>query len=512
MPPTEPLPPSGRSALRSGLLPAAVVAAVVLGIVARFLTTSPLWLDEALSVNIASLPVGDIPDALRHDGHPPLYYWLLHGWMSLFGDGDVAVRALSGLLSVATLPLAWAAGRRMAGRGGAAWAVVVLALSPFAVRYATEARMYALVMFLVAAGYVVLARVLSTPRTLDVVLLAGIAAALLWTHYWALYLIAATGGLLVMRWWRQPARRRATLAAASAIALGSTTFVAWLGVFVDQAAHTGTPWASPSRPTTIVDVTLADLGGGGFAEARLYGIAVVVLVLLAAFARPSARAGAAVELGDRVVPLVRDELVVVGTALALGTLAGYAAGGAYASRYASVVVPVVLLVAAIGLTRLSGGWLRWGLSAALLGLAVVGIAHNAVDARTQVQDLGDTIAAGASPGDVVVACPDQLGPSLERALRGVPVEVVPYPAGGDPRFVDWRDYAQRNADADPVAFAEAAIERAGPGAVWVVWNGSYRTFTEQCETLVIHLGARRSGTILATAGDAFEPANLHRFG
>ena len=52
--------------------------------------------------------------ALRHDGSPPLYYLLLHFWMDVFGQSDVAVRALSGVLSLATLPLAWFAGRRVA--------------------------------------------------------------------------------------------------------------------------------------------------------------------------------------------------------------------------------------------------------------------------------------------------------------------------------------------------------------------------------------------------------------
>src|SRR3546814_973286 len=95
-----------------------VAALVAVGMVLRFVTTSPLWLDEALSVNIASLPLGDIGDALRQDGHPPLYYWLLHGWMSVFGDGDVAVRSLSGVAGLLALPLAWEAGRRRAGTVG----------------------------------------------------------------------------------------------------------------------------------------------------------------------------------------------------------------------------------------------------------------------------------------------------------------------------------------------------------------------------------------------------------
>ncbi len=37
------------------------VGALVVGVVLRFVTRSPLWLDEALSVNIAHLPIGDIP-------------------------------------------------------------------------------------------------------------------------------------------------------------------------------------------------------------------------------------------------------------------------------------------------------------------------------------------------------------------------------------------------------------------------------------------------------------------
>ena len=134
----------------------AVVVGLALAAVAfRFVTRSPLWLDEALSVNIARLPLGDIPEALRHDGHPPLYYFLLHGWMELFGDGDAAVRALSGVFGLALFPLMWVAGRRLAGRQGAWAAVLVLAVSPYAIRYSTETRMYSLVMVLGLAAWLV---------------------------------------------------------------------------------------------------------------------------------------------------------------------------------------------------------------------------------------------------------------------------------------------------------------------------------------------------------------------
>ena len=96
-----------------------LAAAVVL----RFASRSDLWLDEALTVNIARLPLRDLPDALRHDGAPPLYYALLHVWMLVFGDGDFAVRALSGVIGVATLPVAYFAGLPARRRRPAAPAV-----------------------------------------------------------------------------------------------------------------------------------------------------------------------------------------------------------------------------------------------------------------------------------------------------------------------------------------------------------------------------------------------------
>jgi mannosyltransferase len=80
------------------LVTVAVVSSV-LGVVLRLMPRSALWLDEALSVNIASLPLGDIPSALERDGHPPLYYFLLHFWLEL-GSSDWWVRTLSAIVSV----------------------------------------------------------------------------------------------------------------------------------------------------------------------------------------------------------------------------------------------------------------------------------------------------------------------------------------------------------------------------------------------------------------------------
>jgi uncharacterized membrane protein len=469
-----------------------------------------MWLDEALSVNISKLSRPDLLAALRHDGHPPLYYLLLHVWMRAFGDGDIAARSLSGIISVATLPLAWLAGKRLAGVTGARWSLALLALSPFAIRYATEARMYALVMFLVLCLALVLDNLLERPRPSGVVSLAVISGALLWTHYWSLYLLATIGGLLIVRWWRDRGTREVTRWAILGLGLGGLLWLPWVPSLLSQAAHTGTPWALPSRPTVIAQVTLADFGGGGFAEALLLGTLLAVFAV-AAFAH-----------GDRVPavsaslrPLdVRVLATVAGGTLLVGSGASYVTGSAYASRYGSVIAPFFLVVAAVGITRLRPTWIQVALIATAGALALAALGHNIRDQRTRADDIAATIAAHATSGaDVVVVCPDQLGPSLARALdqEHSPLTLVPYPGGGDAHVVDWRDYEERSAKADPVAFAQMVLAKADGAPIWLLWNGEYRTFEGQCEELEGALAKARGAQPSVAFTGAFEHGNLVRF-
>jgi mannosyltransferase len=499
-----------------------VVLAVVAGLVLRFVQRSDLWLDEALSVNIASLPLGDITDALRHDGHPPLYYALLHGWMQLVGDSDQAVRALSGIFSVAALPLAWIAGRRIGGRPVALAALVLLAVSPFAVHYGSETRPYSLVMLLVLAGWLLLDDALRRPTVARLVGLAVLSGVLLLTHYWSMWLLAAVGLCLLWRAWRGPSpaeeaghrgpiERRSALRCAAALAGGLVIFLPWVGLFLHQAEHTGTPWATVVRPTAAVALTFEDFGGGDFLEARLLGIVLAVLVLLGLTGL--ARDGRHIELDLRTRPPVRWEALTVVLTLGLALAASYAATSTYATRYASVFFPILLLVSAAGLACFVGRAGRAVAYAAVIGLGLacsVVIAFSAP--RTQAGVIADAIVADAAPGDLVVVCPDQLGPATEHQLSDEDVEVVAYPTLGDARFVDWEDYGERNAAADPNAIAAEVDERAGPdAAVWLVLSGDYRTFEGQCEALAASLSSLRpaGGPVVAEDGDEyFEHAGL----
>ena len=352
-----PHPPSRHRALW-----AVAFAAAAAGAALRFIAPSPMWLDEALSVNIASLSIGDAVEALRHDGHPLLYYVLLGVWLDTFGDSDFAARSLSGLFSLAAAAVIWAAARRRLGAEAARYAAVLALTSPFLVRYGSEARMYALAVLLAAAGWLVTERAVERRSLARLAAVALVVAAGLHTHYWMIWLTLAASAVLAVRWLRAPGSREVLTPVLAAYACGWIGFAAWLPVLVEQALHTGTPWAKWARPAEVAVETIEALGGGTRFEPVLLGVALAGAAVLGATLVRTGASG--VELGwpgrHPGAPLA----AVAALTLAGGGLAAMALGSAFEARYTAVVVPLVLALAARGLAGLP----RW-LAPAALGRA-----------------------------------------------------------------------------------------------------------------------------------------------
>ena len=143
---------------------AALFVLVALGTLLRFwaIGAKTIWLDEAFSIWVANQPLWDGWGWLiKLDQHPPLYYTLLAIWQALFGDAQGVVRMFSALCSTGAMLFFYLAAKRITRDDiTALLATLILALSPFHVRFAQETRMYALLTLLAAAAIYFAARTL----------------------------------------------------------------------------------------------------------------------------------------------------------------------------------------------------------------------------------------------------------------------------------------------------------------------------------------------------------------
>lgn len=469
----------------------------------RVTAPSPLWLDEALSVHIAGLGFGDMVEALRHDGHPSLYYLLLGWWMDLFGDSNGAARALSGVVSLATVPVLWAIGRRRSPQLGAVAALVGLT-SPFLLRYGTEVRMYALLTFLSACAWLALERAAEQPTLRRLSLLAFFTAALIHTHYWTFWLIGAALALIATVALMDRDQRPLMVKLGGAVVAGSATFVVWLSVFFEQLGSTGTPWADRARPAEIVVESMQAVGGNNRFEGELFGAIILVFVLLGAI---GIRRGDAIELRFSRGPLF-VALVAVAATLAIGGGIALVTAGAFEGRYTAVVVPFILLLAARGLSLLPG----WIGTAALAVFVLFGLAIGVDEARRDRSQAGEVAAAIDSqhqPGDIVAFCPDQVGPATHRALQAE-LAAVAYPRG-DGNLIDWQDYADVIADTPPEDFLARVDQVAAGRDIWLVTGLGYKSLGNRCEAIIESLNRTHRPHQVISPSEVFEPMLLTRY-
>ncbi len=241
-----------REWLRSNRFEVAVGALTVLAIALRFylIGSKTVWLDEAFSIWLARQPLWEMYDWLvRIDQHPPLYYTLLDGWIAIFGDLQGPVRGLSALCSALAVPVFYAGVRRLADKPTALIAVFILAISPFHIRYAQEARMYGLLTLAVAAALYCVAVILrdrNAPRRVWWGLAISQAAVMLTHNTAAVYFPVALNLALVLIFFNAKSQRSKDAEEKSAeSAFTSSGFIrCWL-IFQGVALLLWSPWAWP---------------------------------------------------------------------------------------------------------------------------------------------------------------------------------------------------------------------------------------------------------------------------
>jgi mannosyltransferase len=186
-----------------------LTSVLILGLILRIIAISErgIWYDDAFSIFLAQRSLGDIVNGTAADTMPPLYYFLLHIWLTA-GQSITWIRLLNVLLSLAVVFMLFLIGRDISGWNTGLAAAFLGAISPLQIYHAQEVRMYSLLV-LTQLAYVwffyQIWRMESQSRSSRLTWLALIVCgtAAMYSHNLAVFGLAApTLFLLLQRRWR----------------------------------------------------------------------------------------------------------------------------------------------------------------------------------------------------------------------------------------------------------------------------------------------------------------------
>lgn len=465
----------------------ACVSLLLLGFGVRLygLTYHSLWLDETVSVYLASFPPLEIlrQGMFLQEPNPPLYHLLLHFWMRLFGSGEAAVRMMSALPGTLYLAPIYLLGRRLLSPRVALIATLLVAIDPFLVWYSQEARMYALVATLSLWSLYCLVRAMEAPRWSWWSAYVGVTVASLYTHFYAVLLLPAElVFLLVYAWRRGTALRRGALA----WALSLLCFSPWLWRAWDVSA-TAPSWRPSLGLGAMVMACLeafsmrcVPLTGVARASALLAlgAVAVAGLVLPRARARPDGRRQWGMEA-------LRPNAFLI-LLLLMPLLSAYVLSfrhQIFTVYYLIIIVAPFLLALASGVDRIASLQRATGLVALLVvvGLLSYGLHHNwSLESRKEEwRAAARYVAEHGHQGDAILCHVDYTRIPFGYYYRGgVPV-FAPFggPAGDG---VDVARTLEGLAEYDTVWLVQSHIELADPGRSVEGWLAdSFPLVTEQ---------------------------------
>ncbi len=390
-----------------------------------------LWMDEGLSIGIASQPFFDIPGVLRQDGSPPLYYLMLNVWMNLVGRGPAETQGLSVAISLVAIPGGLWAGWTLFGRRAGLICAALGATNPFLTLYAQETRMYSLMVVLSLLTSAAFLHVYVYRRRQYLPVFAVLLAAMLYTHSWGIFVTAGILVALVPGYMAVEDRRAFGRDVLIGFGVAFLLYAPWLPTLLYQTAHTGAPWLNSPRFGVIVQISKGLLSGG----------TVTVALLLAA------GSGCAAVLANRSESRERTAIL---SALTLGaaTLAIAWAfsqvSPAWTTRYLGVALGPIFLLAALGLARAGA----LGLVALVIVLGIWSIPRtDGLENKSNAADLAAAVEDRLEPGDLVVTLQPEQAPLMDYTLRPGLQEATQLGEVKTQGVMDWRDAQERLEDA-----------------------------------------------------------------
>ncbi len=409
--------------LKRLLLPAAFLLLGAYTLRIYRLDYQSIWWDEGISLHLATSSLAEIARDRLDNIHPPLYFFLLKGWLALVGVSPFTGRYLSVLAGLTQVAVVFTAVRHWSretsgARGLLPWLGAGLALlSPLSVIYSQEIRVYALlsplyVAMLLAGGLFLDSR---GRRLVPLIVLGGLEWLGLHLHYIALFAclyVGLWGTITLLRQRNGSALRRWFIVQGLVI----VACLPWFATVVRNVAavqgeaNAGTFMAEAVPPAFLVAQVwafhLTGLAGSLASRFVQIGAVLTALVVFWLLGQRVAAALSARSSGrqDRAtLRLAAHWLLPLALALLLWNVRSFS-HPRYVIMFAGMFIPLAVLL--LGPWR---SWLNRGaallLAACLLGLSGWGLQtyfFGPGAAKPNMRGVARFLEANAGPDDLII--------------------------------------------------------------------------------------------------------------
>lgn len=408
------------------------------------LVSSSIWHDEGYTMWLLKYDFWGIIERTARDVHPPGYYLIAKPWVMLFGTSEFAIRALSIVFSVGIVYLAYKIvesvfdgyGKKGINERLAFWASMLVAFSPFMVRFAQEARMYGVVAFFTTLGTYFLVKIIcgknerivgnvgndkinnsnkrSNPSILIYFLYVLSMAIAIYTQYYAFFVVmvhwiivaAVTPGFFTFKWGKSFKERfgifnyKWWLAGLAPIFL----YLPWFPVAYEQVTRVGTSyWIKPewinlrTIPNNVLQFVfynhLDTIYNADFWGKILWWVVVAILV------------------GSTFILLYKKEFR---KKVSLFLLYGYlpmllvfilskVKTPVYQDRYFPFSAVAILSLWGIGIGIIKNKHLRVVIGMAVLGILTFGNLRMHTDTSHKMRELSEAVKKEMRPGDIILS-------------------------------------------------------------------------------------------------------------
>ncbi|OGE81400.1 MAG: hypothetical protein A3E98_00215 [Candidatus Doudnabacteria bacterium RIFCSPHIGHO2_12_FULL_48_11] len=294
-------------------------AILILGAILRLYhnISVALWHDEAFSALYIRYPWGEMLGRIIADVHPPLYYFILRFWSYIFGQSLLSLRGLSILFGIATIWMGFVLFKQIfSNKKWALLAALLIAINPFQIQYALEARMYTLGTFLSLVTCYLLLKALENDQRKYWVWYGITAALTLYTHYFLFFTVAAQVIYIIYVWFKKRISLKNPLLSGIIVA---AMYAPWLPSFLVQNRRVSEAYWIPEMDRWAIPGTVWKMifGGQNVSRPLLILTTLACIALLIYFWRKTKSETKFLILFSLLVPFLGSILISLKTSIYL---------------------------------------------------------------------------------------------------------------------------------------------------------------------------------------------------